>query len=188
MSHKAPHEIDPTNGTATSHIPGMPTPPAHLMAMYGYGQYPPGYGMVPPTASMAMPPRPVLPSTAAALLGMTPSTPAVVAGHPAMAYPRPPMMPPMMPAMPTMTTTTTLHDPNNDITCWLEYHTDDKVKYWYNKVTQVSTYDKPFCLKTPEERAIPPCSWKEYKTADGKSYYSNGQDTRYLHSLSIVSK
>ena len=29
-------------------------------------------------------------------------------------------------------------------------------------------------LKTPEERSIPPCKWKEYSAADGKKYYSDG--------------
>ena len=42
---------------------------------------------------------------------------------------------------------------------------------------QKSTYDKPECLKCPEERSIPPCKWKEY-SADGKIYYSDGTDSR----------
>ena len=67
--------------------------------------------------------------------------------------------------------------PSNDITCWTEHKSDAGLKYWYNRVTLVSTYDKPFCLKTPEERSIPPCAWKEYTAADGKNYYSNGKES-----------
>ena len=80
-------------------------------------------------------------------------------------------------------------DPNNEKANWSMHVAQDGRKYWYNKVTyvsphfylmylifvfrEVSTYDKPFCLKTPEERAIPPCKWKEYST-DGRKYYSDG--------------
>lgn len=36
-------------------------------------------------------------------------------------------------------------DPNNDVSCWSE-HTNESEdrKYWYNKATLVSTYEKPF--------------------------------------------
>jgi pre-mRNA-processing factor 40 len=70
-------------------------------------------------------------------------------------------------------------DPNNDVSSWSEHDAEDKRKYWYNRVTGTSTYEKPFCLKTPEERSIPPCKWKEYTApADGKKYYSDGKDSR----------
>jgi pre-mRNA-processing factor 40 len=71
-------------------------------------------------------------------------------------------------------------DPNNDITCWSEHETADKRKYWYNKAIGTSTYDKPFCMKTPEERSIPPCPWKEYTAADGKKYYSDSKESRWV--------
>lgn len=69
-------------------------------------------------------------------------------------------------------------DPNNDVASWSEHDAEDKRKYWYNRVTGTSTYDKPFCLKTPEERSIPPCKWKEYTASDGKKYYSDGKESR----------
>lgn len=68
-------------------------------------------------------------------------------------------------------------DPSNDITCWTEHKSDAGLKYWYNRVTLISTYDKPFCLKSPEERSIPPCAWKEYTATDGKKYYSDGKES-----------
>lgn len=69
-------------------------------------------------------------------------------------------------------------DPINDVQSWSEHDAEDKRKYWYNRVTGTSTYDKPACLKTPEERSIPPCKWKEYTSADGKKYYSDGKESR----------
>ena len=69
-------------------------------------------------------------------------------------------------------------DPNNEVSSWSEHEAEDKRKYWYNRVTGTSTYDKPFCLKTPEERSIPPCKWKEYTASDGKKYYSDGKESR----------
>lgn len=71
-------------------------------------------------------------------------------------------------------------DPMNDMSSWSEHDAEDKRKYWYNRVTGTSTYDKPFCLKTPEERSIPHCKWKEYTSADDKKYYSDGKESRYV--------
>ena len=93
-------------------------------------------------------------------------------------YPAPSVAAAMAPAV----------DPNNDITCWSEHETADKRKYWYNKVTGASTYDKPFCLKTPEERSIPPCPWKEYTSADGKKYYSDGKESKLVLVLVLLVK
>ena len=71
-------------------------------------------------------------------------------------------------------------DPNNDVKAWSEHTGTDGRIYWFNKITAASTYEKPFCLKTPEERAIPPCPWKEYVTPEGKKYYGNGTDSVYV--------
>ena len=77
----------------------------------------------------------------------------------------------------TAPTPSAISDPNNDVSCWTE-HEKDQRKFWYNRTTAMSTYDKPFCLKTPEERSIPPCLWKEYSQEDGKKYYSDGKESR----------
>ncbi len=67
-------------------------------------------------------------------------------------------------------------DPNNDVSSWSEHKTEDGRRYWYNNITKISTYDKPNCLKTPEERSIPACEWKEFTSNDGsnRKYYNNG--------------
>ena len=79
----------------------------------------------------------------------------------------------------TSSTAPTLNDPLNDVKSWTEHVSDvDKRVYWHNKVTKTSTYDKPECLKCPEERSIPPCRWKEY-SKDGKIYYSDGKESSW---------
>jgi hypothetical protein len=94
--------------------------------------------------------------------------------------PRGPPAPTIPP--PSNPTGVVIGDPNNDVSCWTDHTSEEGRKYWYNRVSLVSTYDKPFCLKTPEERSIPPCPWKEY-TADGKKYYSNGTESTFLIKL-----
>lgn len=63
-------------------------------------------------------------------------------------------------------------DPVNDVTMWTEHVASDGRKYWHNKATQKSVAIKPYCLKTPDERAIPDCIWTEYSSPDGRKYYS----------------
>lgn len=139
---------------------------------------------VPTVGALPMVPPPILASvagTAAAALPLAPGAfqppmgvSPFVGGVPFM---RPPgLVAPAMPKPPTAPIPPSLHDPTNDATCWSEHLTEDGKKYWYNMKTQVSTFDKPLVLKTPEERAIPPCAWKEYN-ANGQTYYSNGKDS-----------
>lgn len=77
-----------------------------------------------------------------------------------------------------VTETLRASDPNNEVAFWSEHDTSDGRKYWYNSHTKTSTYEKPACLKSPEERSIEPCIWKEF-VADGKKYYNNGTESRY---------
>jgi hypothetical protein len=69
-----------------------------------------------------------------------------------------------------------ISDPNNDASSWSQHETEDKRKYWYNRLSLMSSFEKPFCLKSPEERSIPPCPWKEYSSG-GRKYYSNGTES-----------
>ena len=58
---------------------------------------------------------------------------------------------------------------------WTEHQTPEGRKYWYNKDTKESTWEKPSALKSEaEQQAAPPTSvWKEYKNEAGKPYYYN---------------
>ncbi len=98
-------------------------------------------------------------------------------GHQPFVAVQPTFFPVSKPLPPSTPAPSTIGDPNNDATLWSGYKSEDGRKYWFNRVSLVSTYDKPFCLKSPEERSIPPCSWKEY-VSDGKKYYSNGVESR----------
>jgi pre-mRNA-processing factor 40 len=55
---------------------------------------------------------------------------------------------------------------------WTEHTHNDGRRYYYNRITKQSSWDKPECLKTESER-LNTTVWKEYKTADGRDYYFN---------------
>ncbi|KZV54521.1 pre-mRNA-processing protein 40A-like [Dorcoceras hygrometricum] len=56
---------------------------------------------------------------------------------------------------------------------WQEYEAADGRRYYYNKVTKQSTWDKPLELMTPLERADSLTVWKEFTTPEGRKYYYN---------------
>ncbi|PRP74435.1 pre-mRNA-processing factor [Planoprotostelium fungivorum] len=56
---------------------------------------------------------------------------------------------------------------------WTEYFTDDRKKYYHNKKTNSTTWDKPLEFKSTEELAATPCVWKEFTHDSGRKYYYN---------------
>ncbi|GAB2228280.1 hypothetical protein Droror1_Dr00010111 [Drosera rotundifolia] len=56
---------------------------------------------------------------------------------------------------------------------WQEHASSDGRRYYYNKVTRESSWDKPLELMTPLERADALSGWKEFTTEDGRKYYHN---------------
>ncbi|CAM0875012.1 unnamed protein product [Alopecurus aequalis] len=56
---------------------------------------------------------------------------------------------------------------------WGAYTAADGKKYYYNKRTKFSSWEKPAELMTPLERADATTDWKEYITAEGYRYYYN---------------
>ncbi|KAI9334514.1 hypothetical protein DFJ73DRAFT_852971 [Zopfochytrium polystomum] len=56
---------------------------------------------------------------------------------------------------------------------WIAHTQSDGKVYYFNSITGTSTWEKPDELKTPLERALAACDWKEYKTESGKRYFSN---------------
>lgn len=56
---------------------------------------------------------------------------------------------------------------------WMEHHSHDGRKYYYNVLTQQTTWEKPQELKTAAELVLSNCTWKEFKSENGKAYYYN---------------
>ncbi|KAL0697141.1 hypothetical protein Bca4012_064321 [Brassica carinata] len=56
---------------------------------------------------------------------------------------------------------------------WMEHTSADGRKYYYNKQTKQSSWEKPLELMTPLERADASTVWKEFTTAEGRKYYYN---------------
>ncbi|KAG8051735.1 hypothetical protein GUJ93_ZPchr0001g29805, partial [Zizania palustris] len=56
---------------------------------------------------------------------------------------------------------------------WQEHTSADGKKYYYNKKTRQSSWEKPAELMTPLERADASTEWKEFTTPEGRKYYYN---------------
>uniref|UniRef100_A0A7N1A3A1 Pre-mRNA-processing protein 40A n=2 Tax=Kalanchoe fedtschenkoi TaxID=63787 RepID=A0A7N1A3A1_KALFE len=56
---------------------------------------------------------------------------------------------------------------------WQEHTASDGRRYYYNRKTKQSSWEKPPELMTPTERADASTDWKEFSTPDGKKYYYN---------------
>jgi len=56
---------------------------------------------------------------------------------------------------------------------WQEHTAAEGKKYYYNKKTRQSSWEKPVELMTPMERADASTKWKEFTTPEGRKYYFN---------------
>ncbi|KAI3972783.1 hypothetical protein MKX01_019441 [Papaver californicum] len=56
---------------------------------------------------------------------------------------------------------------------WQEHTSNDGRRYYYNKKTKQSSWEKPVELMTPIERADASTDWKEFINSDGRKYYYN---------------
>ncbi|KAJ6842494.1 pre-mRNA-processing protein 40A isoform X1 [Iris pallida] len=56
---------------------------------------------------------------------------------------------------------------------WQEHASADGKRYYYNKKTRQSSWEKPAELMTPIERADASTEWKEFTTSEGRKYYYN---------------
>lgn len=56
---------------------------------------------------------------------------------------------------------------------WQEHTSADGRRYYYNKKTRQSSWEKPMELMTPIERADASTVWKEFTTPEGRKYYYN---------------
>ncbi|EXB62121.1 Pre-mRNA-processing factor 40-A-like protein [Morus notabilis] len=56
---------------------------------------------------------------------------------------------------------------------WIEHMSSNGKKYYYNRRTRLSSWEKPVELMTPTEKADATTNWKEFTSPDGKKYYYN---------------
>ncbi|KAL3538776.1 hypothetical protein ACH5RR_002142 [Cinchona calisaya] len=56
---------------------------------------------------------------------------------------------------------------------WIEHTARNGKKYYYNRLTSLSTWEKPLELMTAIERADASTDWREYTSPDGRKYYYN---------------
>ncbi|CAH8853167.1 unnamed protein product [Trichobilharzia szidati] len=56
---------------------------------------------------------------------------------------------------------------------WVEHHSHDGRKYYFNTYTHQTTWEKPQELKTQREKILFNSPWKEFKSENGKPYYYN---------------
>ncbi|KAL3515379.1 hypothetical protein ACH5RR_022281 [Cinchona calisaya] len=56
---------------------------------------------------------------------------------------------------------------------WIDHTARNGKKYYYNRLTRLSTWEKPLELMTPIERADASTDWREYTSPDGRKYYYN---------------
>ncbi|XP_015576606.2 pre-mRNA-processing protein 40A isoform X3 [Ricinus communis] len=64
--------------------------------------------------------------------------------------------------------------PNEETTMdWKEHLAANGRRYYYNKRTRQSSWEKPFELMTPIERADASTEWKEFASPEGRTYYYN---------------
>ncbi|CAI8606206.1 unnamed protein product [Vicia faba] len=62
---------------------------------------------------------------------------------------------------------------SNSASDWAEHAAGDGRRYYYNKTTRQSSWEKPLELMSPLERADASTVWKEFTASDGRKYYFN---------------
>ncbi|MED6197708.1 hypothetical protein PIB30_059195 [Stylosanthes scabra] len=74
----------------------------------------------------------------------------------------------------TTSTDSATNAPNQQLASdWQEHTAADGRRYYYNKKTRQSSWEKPLELMSPIERADASTVWKEFTSSDGRKYYYN---------------
>ena len=63
---------------------------------------------------------------------------------------------------------------------WTEHKAPDGRCYYYNAATKQSSWEKPEDLKTPAEKVLAACPWKEYKSETGKVINDSVKSNDYI--------
>ncbi|XP_061355627.1 pre-mRNA-processing protein 40A-like [Gastrolobium bilobum] len=80
------------------------------------------------------------------------------------------------PPVSTVTPSATIvqsHLAKDGSTDWIEHTAATGRRFYYNRKTKLSSWEKPFELMTPIERVDASTNWKEFASPDGRKYYYN---------------
>ncbi|KAL8492170.1 hypothetical protein ACS0TY_023705 [Phlomoides rotata] len=170
--HAVPSSYPQSSMPNTSGMaPPQSTPPSHGVSFSSsYSYVPSSFGL--PQSSINMPQ--IQPSSQL-------STPVGPAGaqqwmHSSQGIPVPPLQQGSLQAIPASTTVPAGNGPGTaqqSASDWQEYEAADGRRYYYNKITKHSSWEKPSELLTPLERADASTVWKEFTTPEGRKYYYN---------------
>ncbi|KAK4434333.1 Pre-processing protein 40A [Sesamum alatum] len=170
--HAAPSSYPQQNMPISSGMP-QPTPPGHgvpFSSSYTYA--PSSFGL--PQSGINVPSQfqpssqmstPLAPAGAQPWLQSSQSTPVVA-----------PLQQASQQVFPTSATVPAVNGSGSaqqSASDWQEYEAADGRRYYYNKVTKQSSWEKPSELMTPLERADASTVWKEFTTPEGRKYYYN---------------
>ncbi|KAG6699086.1 hypothetical protein I3842_08G052900 [Carya illinoinensis] len=155
----------------TNHMPGlagsgMPISSSYMFAPSSFGQPQNSINTLPqfqPMSQMHAPPVPVAgqPWMSSVNQSVGPVTPVQQAGqHPLV----------------SSSTDSAVNAPSSSqqlSSDWQEHTSGDGRRYYYNKRTKQSVWEKPAELMTPVEKADASTVWKEYTSPEGRKYYYN---------------
>ncbi|KAL1194306.1 Pre-mRNA-processing protein 40A [Cardamine amara subsp. amara] len=178
FSQPIPQQLFPVRPGQPAHITSGSTQPQPNAAppMTGFGTSGPpfssSYNFVPSSYGQQQPPSLVQPNSLMHVAGVPPaanSWPVPVNESTALVSP--------VQQTGQQTPVTLSTDPGNltpqSASDWQEHASADGRKYYYNKRTKQSSWEKPLELMTPLERADASTVWKEFTTAEGRKYYYN---------------
>ncbi|XP_050208922.1 pre-mRNA-processing protein 40A-like [Mercurialis annua] len=168
-----PSQVIPSIPAPINYMPGLGGPGAPLPSPYSfvqssYVQPPVAFNNVPQYQSVSQMHAPNIPaggqaSSSSIYQISAPVTPLQVNGEQSSVAPAAVLTTGVHPIKPTVETTTD----------WKEHNAANGRRYYYNKRTRQSSWEKPLELMTPVERADASTDWKEFTSPEGKTYYFN---------------
>ncbi|KAJ7967603.1 pre-mRNA-processing protein 40A-like [Quillaja saponaria] len=155
-----PDSQTPNGYTPNLGGPGMPLSSSYTFASSSYGQYQPvSQVRVPPLSSVEQ-------------FKLSSETPSIGSGVPLQHTGEQPSSTTAT-ALATTVQINSAKDASRPSTDWIEHTSSNGRRFYYNKKTKVSNWEKPLELMTPIERADASTNWKEHTSPDGRKYYYN---------------
>ncbi|XP_022772928.1 pre-mRNA-processing protein 40A isoform X2 [Durio zibethinus] len=161
------HQIAPS---LNSHVPGLGAPGMPPASSYSFA---PSFGQPQNNVSASSQFHPI--SQVHAPVGPVAGQPWLPTGNQSVSLPTPIQQTGQQPSLISSSDTAanvpslTLQSSSD----WQEHTSADGRRYYYNKKTRQSSWEKPLELMTAIERADASTVWKEFTTPEGRKYYYN---------------